>query len=208
MLFRSVTFIDDTDNGKTLKTVTKTGPTNSSAGYTTGDDINTYKGQHYVLVSDQTHGQNITFDTDTNTDQHYEVHLKHGTHQINDHRTITETVHYKMADGTTAPADHTAQVEFSCDGFNDEVTGTDHWNAWNPSATRQFDAVQSPVVKGYTPDADQITVVTVNPDSQSIERTVTYAPDTQKLDVTFIDDTTGKALKTVAKNGVTNADAK
>ena len=36
-----ITFVDDTDNGKTLKTVTKTGPTNSSVDYTTGDDINT-----------------------------------------------------------------------------------------------------------------------------------------------------------------------
>ena len=203
-----ITFIDDTDNGKTLKTVTKTGPTNSSAGYTTGNDINTYKDQHYVLVSDQTRGQSITFDTDTNTDQRYEVHLKHGTHQINDHRTITETVHYKMTDGTTAPTDYTAKAEFSRDGFNDEVTGTDHWNAWTPSATHQFDAVQSPVVKGYTPDTDQIPAVTVNPDSQSIERTVTYSPDAQKLDVTFIDDTAGTTLKTVVKNGVTRADAK
>ena len=202
-----VTFIDDTDNGKALKTVTKTGPTNSNAGYTTVDDINMYKGQHYVLVSDQTHGQSITFDTDTNADQRYEVHLKHGTHQINDHRTITETVHYKMTDGTTAPADHTAKIEFSRDGFNDEVTGTDHWNAWTPSSTQQFDAVHSPDVKGYTPNTDQINAVTVNPDSQSIERTVTYTPDAQKLDVTFIDDTTGEALKTVVKNGVTNADA-
>ena len=202
-----VTFIDDTDSGKTLKTVTKTGPTNSSAGYTTGDDINEYKGQHYVLVSDQTHGQNITFDTDTNTDQRYEVHLKHSTHQINDRRTVTETVHYKMTDRTTAPADHTAKVDFSRDGFNDEVTGIDHWNAWTPAATHQFDAVHSPEVKGYTPDTDQITAVTVNPDSQNIDRTVTYSPDVQKLDVTFIDDTTGEALKTVVKNGVTNADA-
>lgn len=202
-----VTFIDDTDNGKTLKTVTKAGPTNSNAGYTTGDDINVYKGQHYVLVSDQTNGQSITFDKDTNADQHYEVHLKHATHQINDHRTITETVHYKMTDGTTAPVDHTAKIEFSRDGFNDEVTGTDHWNAWTPSATHQFDAVHSPEVKGYTPNADQVPIVTVNPDSQSIERTVTYTPDAQKLDVTFIDDTTGETLKTIVKNGVTNADA-
>ena len=202
-----VTFIDDTDNGKTLKTVTKTGPTNSNVDYTTGDDINTYEGQHYVLVSDQTHGQNITFDTDTNTDQRYEVHFKHGTHQINDHRTVTETVHYKMADGTTAPADHTVQTEFSRDGFNDEVTSSDHWNAWTPSATHQFDAVHSPEVKGYTPNTDQVNAVTVNPDSQSIERTVTYTPDAQKLNVKFIDDTTGETLKTVVKNGVTNADA-
>ena len=203
-----VTFIDDTDNGKTLKTVTKTGPTNSNAGYTTGDDINTYKGQHYVLVSDQTHGQNITFDTDTNADQRYEVHLKHGTHQINDHRTITETVHYKMTDGTTTPADHTVKIEFNRDGFNDEVTGADHWNAWTPAATHQFDAVHSPAVKGYTPDIDQIPAVTVNPDSQNIDHTVTYSPDAQKLDVTFIDDTTGETLKTIVKNGVTHADAK
>ena len=203
-----VTFIDDTDNGKTLKTVTKTGLTNSGVDYTTGDDINTYKGQHYVLVSDQTHGQSITFDTDTNADQRYEVHLKHGTHQINDRRTVTETIHYKMTDGTTAPADHTAKVDFSRDGFNDEVTGTDHWNAWTPAATHQFDAVHSPAVKGYTPDADQIAAVTVNPDSQNIDRTVTYTPDAQKLDVTFIDDTTGETLKTVVKNGVTHADAK
>ena len=202
-----VTFIDDTDNGKTLKTVTKTGPTNSNAGYTTGDDINTYKGQHYVLVSDQTNGQSIIFDTDTNADQRYEVHLKHGTHQINDHRTITETVHYNMTDGTTAPADHTAKIEFSRDGFNDEVTGTDHWNAWKQGSTQIFDAIPSPEVKGYTPDADQVPIVTVNPDSQSIERSVTYTPDAQKLDVTFIDDTTGETLKTVVKNGVTNADA-
>lgn len=203
-----VTFIDDTDGGKTLKTVTKTGPTNSSAGYTTSGDINTYKGQHYVLVSDQTHGQSITFDTNTNADQRYEVHLKHGTHQISDRRTITETVHYKMTDGTTAPADHTVKVEFSRGGFNDEVTGADHWNAWTPGATQQFNAVHSPAVKGYTPDTDQITAVTVNPDSKNIDRTVTYSPDAQKLDVTFIDDTTGETLKTVVKNGVTHADAK
>lgn len=205
----TVTFIDDTDNGKTLKTVTKTGPTNSSTGYSTGSDINAYKGQHYILVSDQTQGQNIVFDADTSADQHYEVNLKHGTHQINDHRTITETVHYLMIDGTPAPVDyHNAQVEFSRDGFNDEVTGTNHWNAWTPGAAQQFDAVQSPKVKGYTPDTDQIAAVTVNPDSQNVERTVTYAPDAQKLDVTFIDDTTGTTLKTVVKNGATNADAK
>ena len=203
-----VTFIDDTDNGRTLKTVTKTGPTNLNVGYTTGDDINMYKGQHYVLVSDQTRGQNITFDTDTKADQRYEVHFKHGMHQINDHRTVTETVHYKTTDGTIAPADHTAKIDFSRDGFNDEVTGDDHWNAWTPSATQQFDVVQSPVVKGYTPDADQIPAVTVKPDSQSIERTVMYSPDAQKLDVTFIDDTADATLKTVVKNGVTRADAK
>src|SRR5699024_12518298 len=108
---------------------------------------------------------------------------------------------------TITHADLIAKIGLSREGFNDEVTSADHWNAWNSSATHQFDAVHSPEDKGYTPNTDQINAVTVNPDSQSIERTVTYTPDAQKLDVTFIDDTTGKTLKTVVKNGVTNADA-
>ena len=199
-----ITFIDDTDSGKTLKTVTKTGPTNSNAGYTTGDDINTYKGQHYVLVSDQTHGQRITFDTDTNTDQHYVVHLKHNTHAISEHHTVNETVHYQMSDGTKVPADYQAKaLSFSRDGFNDEVTGVDHWNAWTPSATQQFDAVYSPAVKGYTPDSDQINAQTVKPTDHDLEFTVTYTPNVQIAHVKYIDDTDHKVLTQDDLNGRT-----
>ena len=203
-----VKFIDDSDNGKVLKTVAKSGATNADAGYNTQSDIDSYKSQHYVLVSDSSNGQALKFDDQTGTDQHYEVHLKHNTHAISEHHTVNETVHYAAADGSKVPADHTADVQFDRDGFNDEVTGTDHWNAWTPSATQKFAEVPTPVKKGYTPDVQSVDAVTVNPTDQDVKRTVTYAPDAQKLDVKFIDDTTGKALKTVVKNGVTNADAK
>ncbi|NME34473.1 YSIRK-type signal peptide-containing protein [Lactobacillus sp. MRS-253-APC-2B] len=204
-----VKFIDDSDNGKVLKTVTKSGATNADAGYNTQSDIDGYKSQHYVLVSDSSNGAELVFDNDDAVDQHYVVHLKHNTHAINEHHVINETVHYKMSDGTKAPADYQAKaLSFSRDGFNDEVTGIDHWNAWTPSATQKFAEVSTPVKKGYTPDVQLVDAITVNPTDQDIKRTVTYAPDAQKLDVTFIDDTTGEALKTVVKKGVTNADAK
>ena len=87
----SVKFIDDT-TGQVLKTVSKTGVTNANAGYNTQSDIQSYEGQHYVLVSDSSHGANLVFDNNDSVDQVYEVHLKHGTHQIDEHHTIKQFI--------------------------------------------------------------------------------------------------------------------
>ena len=201
----TVNFIDDT-TGKTLKTVNKTGYSDESADYNTKSDIQDFINKHYDLVSDTTNGENLVFDHDDNINQHYEVHLSHHTHQINEQHTITETVHYQYADGLVrsgkAADDFNANaLKFSRDGFNDEVTGTDHWNAWTPADQQTFAAVQSPVIEGYTPDQSEIGIINVVPTSQNIEKTVTYTADAQKLTVNFIDDTTGKTLKTVNKIG-------
>ena len=200
----SVKFIDDT-TGKVLKTVTKTGVTNTNAGYNTQSDIQSYEGQHYVLVSDSSNGVNLVFDNNDSTDQAYEVHLKHGTHQIDEHHTITQTVHYIATDHAGVPDDHTASVQFDRDGYHDEVTGQDHWNAWKQGGTQTFSAVPTPAKTGYTPDIETISAVTVKPTDPDQKTTVTYTPDTQKLDIVFIDDTIGKTLKTVAKSGPTNS---
>ena len=201
----SVDFIDDT-TGKTLKTINKIGYSDESADYNTKADIQDLISKHYDLTSDQTNGENLVFDHDDNTNQHYEVHLSHHTHQINEQHTVTETVHYRYADGLArsgkAADDFNANgLKFSRDGFNDEVTGVDHWNAWTPAAQQTFAAVQSPVIEGYTPDQSEIGAINVVPTSQSIEKTVTYTADAQKLTVNFIDDVTGQTLKTVAKTG-------
>ncbi|MGN8813781.1 mucin-binding protein, partial [Lactobacillus amylovorus] len=95
---------------------------------------------------------------------------------------------------------------FKRDGYNDEVTGTDHWNAWKP-AQQEFASVKSPEIQGYTADQTEIPAIKVNADSDNIERTVTYKANKQKLDVAFIDDTTGETLKTVTKDGVSDGSA-
>ena len=201
----SVDFIDDT-TGKTLKTINKVGYSDEDADYDTKSDIQNFVDQHYDLVSDQTNGENLIFDHDDNIDQHYEAHLSHHTHQINEQHTITETVHYQYADGLArsgkAADDFNANaLKFSRDGFNDEVTGVDHWNAWTPTDQQTFATVQSPVIEGYTPDQSEISAINVVPTSQNIEKTVTYNADAQKLTVNFIDDVTGQTLKTVNKTG-------
>ena len=95
-------------------------------------------------------------------------------------------------------------MSFKRDGYNDEVTGVDHWNDWTP-ANSQYQAVDSPVIQGYTPDKLVVEKSTVNPTDKDIEVTVTYNADKQAAHVIYIDDKTGKTLKVDNLNGVTSA---
>src|SRR5699024_3933328 len=108
------------------------------------------------------------------------------------------------ADGSQVPSDHLVNVNFNRTGTHDDVTGADHWNAWN-IASYDFDAVPTPDKTGYTADIQTVPSETVTPESNNIRKVVTYTPDAQKLNVKFIDDTTGQVLKTVTKTAVTNA---
>ena len=200
----TIDFIDDTDHGKVLKTVTKTGGSDEAVGYNTKADIQTFVDSHYKLDRDTSNGANLVFDHDDAVDQHYEVHLTHATAPINESTSTNQVIHYQLADGTPVANDYTAKVDFSRDGFKDLVTNADHWNAWTPNATQTFDAVKSPAKAGYTPDHAQVDAVTVEPHHADLETTVTYSPDAQKAAVKYIDDTTGKTLQTKELTGVSD----
>jgi LPXTG-motif cell wall-anchored protein len=81
----TVTYYDDTDNKKILKSDSLEGDSNSVASfkdgtpYTTKSSIEYYENKGYEFVSDNTNGQKVVFDNDSSVDQSYEVHLKHGT---------------------------------------------------------------------------------------------------------------------------------
>ena len=75
----TVTYIDDTDNKRTLSSDSLEGDSNADSKYNTKSSIEDYEKKGYELVSDDTKGQNVVFDTDSSVDQRYEVHLKHGT---------------------------------------------------------------------------------------------------------------------------------
>ena len=202
----TVDFIDDTDHGKVLKTVTKNGVSDEAAGYNTKSDINALEGLHYNVVSDSTNGANLVFDHDDATDQHYEVHLTHATKPISEAKSINETIRYQLADGTKAFDDYTAKVNFSRTGFNDLVTNIDHWNDWTPAVEQNFNAIQSPVKQGYTPDHAQIDAITVHPGDADTTRTVVYSPDAQTVTIDYLDDVTGKTLQTKTITGVSDVD--
>ncbi|OUP16182.1 hypothetical protein B5F30_04300 [Lactobacillus johnsonii] len=71
-------YIDD-KTGKNLKVDNLNGVTNAKSGYTTKDAIDTYTGLGYTLVSDDTNGSEVVFDNDDAKDQAFTVHLSHGT---------------------------------------------------------------------------------------------------------------------------------
>ncbi len=199
-----VTFIDDT-TGQTLKTVTKTGPSGTSADYNTAKDIKDYQDAHYELVSDSTKSQNLIFDNDTNNDQHYVVHLKHATSETTRQDTVNETINYVFENGDKAAESYQAEpIVFTQTGTKDDVTGK---ITWQEVASQTFARHESPVIAGYTADIPVVDAQEVHFGDKDIVKTVTYKADAQRLDVTFIDDTTGQTLKTVTKIGVSDGDA-
>ena len=91
-------------------------------------------------------------------------------------KTVNETIHYVYTDGTTAHDNYVAQpITFTRTVSTDAVTGEKTYGAW--SAAQQFAAVDSPAIKGYTPDQGQIGTQTVTGDSSDLEFTVVYKAD-------------------------------
>lgn len=205
----TITYIDDT-TGKTLHTDKPDGVSDQDTKYTTSDTIKQYEDQHYKLVSDSTKGQDLIFDHDDKVNQTYEVHFVHGMHTISQTTSPKQTIHYVYADGLARQGkvtdDNVQQLSFKRDGYNDEVTGTDHWNAWTP-ANSNYNAVDSPEIQGYTPDKSVIEKSTVNPTDKDTEITVTYNADKQAAHVIYIDKTTNTTLASNDLSGKSDKDS-
>ena len=202
----TVNYIDDDAAGKVLHTDVKTGLSNETADYTTANEINTLAGQHYVLVSDDTKGQKPIYDDDVYQNQVFNVHVKHATHSISDSRTVTETIHYQADDGSQVPSDHLVNVNFNRTGTHDEVTGADHWDAWN-SSSHDFDAVPTPGKTGYTADMQTVPSETVTPESNNIQKVVTYTANPQTTTVVYQTED-GTPVHTTTVNGKTGQTVK
>lgn len=223
-----IIFIDQT-TGEKLRDDTINGVTHAHSGYTTKDKIQQYLDNGYVLVSDSTNGAEIIYDDEDATDQHFVIVLKHGTQTITEDspakpgtainknqngvkypngvnkeelsRNVNRTITYVMKDGSKAPAQEKESLHFKLTLVLDK--GKIISSTWSPN--QNFKDVTSPAVKGYTPDQKTVSDTDIAHNSTDIAVKVNYTPDPQKAVVTFIDKTTGKTLKTVPLNGVTNA---
>ena len=201
----TVTYIDDTTN-TTLRSDSLEGDSKADSKYNTKSSIQDYESKGYEFVSDSTNGQDVVFDTDSNNDQSYFVHLKHGTEPNQDTTTVKETIHYNYADGSKAAEDHSDSVTLSRTGTKDKVTGNTVWNAWSAG---KISSVTSPTIPGYTADKKEIGAKFVNGPHDEFVETVTYKADTQKATVTYIDDTDNKrTLSSDSLEGDSNADSK
>ena len=224
----------DDKTGKTLKVDNLNGVTNAKSGYTTKAAIDTYTGLGYTLVSDDTNGNEVVFDNDDANDQAFTVHLSHGTITVTPENpgkpgepvdpdnpdgpkypagtdktgltdTVNRTITYVMSDGSKAPEAVHDSLSYTASKVIDKVTGEVLETETKWSANQDFKDVDSPSVKGYTPDTKTVSNKNVAHDAADITETVKYSADAQKASVTYMDDKTGKTLKVDNLNGVTNA---
>ncbi|WP_063207297.1 lectin-like domain-containing protein [Lactiplantibacillus plantarum] len=101
------------------------------------------------------------------------VYTKNAPIVTTESKTVNETIHYVYTDGTIAHDDYVAQpITFTRTVSTDAVTGEKTYGGW--SAAQQFAAVDSPAIKGYTPDQSKISTQTVTGDSSDLEFTIVY----------------------------------
>ena len=210
---RAVIKYIDGETGKDLQDPdTVDGHTNETINYSTADKIKEFVGKGYELVSND-FKPGTKFDNDDANDQTYTVIFKHHRENVDPNhssadgtkgtKTLTETVHYKYADGTKAAEDQTAQVTFTRNGVLDDVTGIVAWGKWN-EASQSYKALTSPTIAGYTPSETVVKRSSNSVAEQGPTVTVIYTADAQTAYVKYIDDTTGETLRQDDLHGYTD----
>ena len=210
---RAVIKYIDGETGKDLQDPdTVDGHTNETINYSTADKIKEFVGKGYELVSND-FKPGTKFDNDDANDQTYTVIFKHHRENVDPNhssadgtkgtKTLTETVHYKYADGTKAAEDQTAQVTFTRNGVLDDVTGIVAWGKWN-EASQSYKALTSPTIAGYTPSETVVKRSSNSDAEQGPTLTVIYTADAQKVHVQYIDGETDKLLRQDDLDGYTD----
>ena len=194
-----ITYVDDT-TGKVLKHEQAQGKYNDKIVFNSNvpDTIKGYEDQGYDLVSNNFKDQNYSSDNAANK---FTVHFKHGTKQVTRDKNVSQDVDYQIKEnGTTHSVNHykAPDLKFTQSGIQDQVTKETNWN--RTVADQQFKAVNTPTIKGYTPDIKQVPTTNIHVDSknwnqdQNIKKTVTYTPDTETVKVIAKDRDTNKVL--------------
>ena len=202
----------DGETDKLLRQDNLDGYTDETIPYSTAEGIKKFEGDGYELFKDN-FPAGEKFDNDDKNDQTYTVIFKHHRENVDPNhssadgtkgtKTLTETVHYKYADGTKAAEDQTAQVTFTRNGVLDDVTGIVAWGKWN-EASQSYKALTSPTIAGYTPSEAVVKRSSNSDAEQGPTVTVIYTADAQTAYVKYIDDTTGETLRQDDLHGYTD----
>lgn len=204
----SVSYIDDI-TGKQLANKVLNGYSNASANYSTTETIKNYLGQGYELVSDDTGGAALKFNSsDDPNDQIYAVHLKHGYEDTQRAKTVVEEIKYQYENGSQAHDPYRKELTFKQSGQLDRVTKTTDWNGdW--SAAQTLAKVDTPTIAGYHYDyasepEHMITITNDNYDTDlDIYRTVTYFADSQNVAIVYVDTKTNNEIAAESLEGKT-----
>ncbi|WP_125762508.1 mucin-binding protein [Companilactobacillus hulinensis] len=225
----TVNFVDGTATGSpVLSTVERNGDFKTTDNYNPQATIDDYIKQGYVLDTSDFPENGIVYDLDE--DKTYTITLVHGTKTVDidnpgtigdpidatnpdgpkypagtdfDSLTkiITRTIEYVDGTGneTSDPVQQTVTYNHTVtfDQVTGEITNSGEWT----TDKNTFDTVESPTVTGYTPDEASTTESSTTADSSNSNVTVTYTANKETANVTYIDGTTGKKIKTDTLSG-------
>lgn len=221
----------DIDNGGSLVAYDEAkGKTNEQINYDTKDqlgklvyDEQTNPTGKYVLVSDgfaqaqaaaQAKGEQLRFDNDDQNYQLFTIYLRHHYSQVEPEtdpasglRKVSQIIHYVYQNSQQPAANDNVQVlTFKRTGYRDDVTGQVFWPLWETIAAQKTKAVDSPTIKGYTPDNSVIganEIAAAQKDDVVIY--VNYTADPQHAQIDYVDQDTGQTIQSDTVDGVTDA---
>ncbi|GBF00690.1 mucus-binding protein precursor, LPXTG-motif cell wall anchor [Lactiplantibacillus paraplantarum] len=226
----TVTYIDAT-TGQTLDIKTLTGDFNTSSDYRTTDTIANYIKVGYALVASDYPATGVMFDEDgtvktyTVTLKHKMMTVTPtdpgtpgqpidpanpdgpkypaGTTTQALTKQVSQTIKYQYQNGDTLGTKNVQTITFNRNATIDEVDGTLVYTAWvtGNSETGHYEAVDSPVITGYTADKMSIAGNNVANTAQDTTEIVTYTANSETATVTYIDTTTGQILDVVTLTG-------
>ncbi|MBZ2155110.1 mucin-binding protein [Streptococcus anginosus] len=193
------TIIDDTTN-TTLEDKQELTSGNSDTPLPNGTEakydsiVDAYLAQGYELVSKDP--LPAKFDLDSSYDQNVVVHVKHGTTNSQESKSVNLTVRYYGA-GSQTPADQVQTATWTRTVTTDKVTGQPVSATVWTSDKANYDAVPSPVIPGYTVDVATVPseVVTQENIVKDVHYTAQNTAQTQKVTYTVVDETTGQTLE-------------
>ena len=167
----TLTFIDDT-NGDIIYSDTAKGKINDPIKFTDSlySLLTQYTDLGYIFDPDKLDVDD-TYKTPTNN---FTVHFKHAIDTQDFNKLIKETVHFVYDNGQKAGDDVVNYVTFTRPANYDKVTKKVSFGNWTKSSAR-FDKVIVPTIEHYTSNVPEVDV-TVTPDSENVEKTVTYSP--------------------------------
>ncbi|MTE03624.1 mucin-binding protein [Lactobacillus johnsonii] len=223
----TINYIDDTTKA-IVGTDSLVGKSNTDSGYNTKAHISNFEKIGYDLVSDDTNGQNIKYDSDDTKDQNYSIHLKHHISTVTDNKMLKasfdRTIIENLPDGKNKEIKQ--HYDISRTGTQDQVTKKYTFTPWT---TAQVHEDKIDVVDGYTAQvknsspegfisiSNEILAAkgeNFTGDNNSLNgkdvvetAVIVYTPNDQKAKITYFDDSTGKILEIQNLLGKTNTDS-
>ena len=200
-----VVYVDGDNSGSTVKTDTLTGKTDETVK--TGIEI-----PDGYEVDGQVPSE-YSFKAKDNAD--ITVHLKHSTVTVipdlpkttddklpnnptksypkgvakdDLNKTVVRTIKVTTPDGKTTTTRQT--VDLNRVAVVDEVTGQVTYSKWSLGELDRYDV---PVVDGYTPSQDKVSMEVANSETKDSVVEITYAPNGQSINITYVDDDKGGA---------------